>query len=200
MLNKKNKIDIDGDGNITFQDIKGSTITVNINDPKEIRLFLIQFQNRLNELPGAILEKLKENQDMESEIKVGANVYITALSAINMQTHKIQSLSLSVQVTNLTKEIRYFGRPYFKTDPILNLIPGNDAFLLLESDRTEWPVRLEYGQVLSCNFAVKQGFLDLLKERLDPDSATMKAFITSTVGELYESNDMPIELFFRRLE
>lgn len=197
MLDKENKISIDGNGNYSFQDINGSTITVNINNPEEIRLLLINFQNNLKELPNAILDKMKEHQDMKIELSVGANIYITILSAVDMNSGRKISTILSFQVTNLTKEIRYFGRPYFKTKPALSVTSKNNAFLMVESSNQEWPVRLEYGQVFNCEFPISNEFTELLRERLDIDNSTLQAFVTTTIGELYESNQMPIELFFR---
>jgi hypothetical protein len=51
------KAEIDGNGNIVIQNADNSTITINKDNPEEIRKFFIDFQNKLSELPKQIIMK-----------------------------------------------------------------------------------------------------------------------------------------------
>jgi hypothetical protein len=67
-----NKAEIDGDGNIVIQDADNSEITINMNNPEEIRNFFIDFQTRLSEIPKQIIDLMQSKNSNEVEITKGA--------------------------------------------------------------------------------------------------------------------------------
>lgn len=192
MLNKINKSFIDGDGNVVIQNADNSTITVNISDNEEIRTFLIEFQKQLAELPIEILNTLQKNLDLENEIKVGANYYLTVVAALSTMGNN--GVMWGVTITNLTKQIRYFNQPYFKVSPKFELEPGleHDTFMMFPIEKVSFPIRLEYGQVVSLTFEINPNAFSMFEKNAKPD-AFIQAFGGTTVGEIYSSNEYKLD-------
>lgn len=197
MLNKSH---IDGNGNVVIQDSENSTITINLADTDEIRKFLIDFQTQLSQLPSYILKELQEHNNLEKEIKIGANIYLTIL-AVTPEYGGNSSVLWGVTITNLTKEHRYFNQPYFKVSPAFDLGEGitHDTFLMFNKENVPFPVRLEYGQVLNLTFEVNQNQFETFKKNITEES-TMTAFCGTTVGELYTSDDYKLAKFQEEYE
>ncbi len=196
MFETNNETQITGDNNLVIQDIQGSTVTINLNNPKELRDFMIKFQNELIKLPLNILEKLKEHQQLEIPPTVGANLYLTVLVMVPLGgSFSIIGKKLSVTVTNLTKEIRYFNKPYFKSHPQLPIQTEQfDSFILL--DQENYPFRLEYGEVKSLQYELKPKLIEDFS-RISTADGYIEAFINTTVGELYSSNRMKMSQLFQ---
>ena len=196
MLNKSH---IDGHGNVVIQDADNSTITINLADTEQVRKFFIDFQTKLSELPREILTELQKHNNLETEMKVGANIYLTVIAAIADFANN--AVLWGVTITNLTKEQRYFNQPYFKVSPRFELEPGleHDTFMMFPKEQLKFPVRLEYGEVLSLTFEVNPNQFALFKK-----NATEYAFLTcycgTTVGELYNSNDYKLDKFVKDYE
>ena len=93
---------IDGNGNIVIQRVEGSTITINPSIPDEVRKALIDHQSLIAELPNKILQILMDNNAKEPPV-IGANIYL----GLNLMagTYGIAGISISVQITNLTKKL-----------------------------------------------------------------------------------------------
>lgn len=62
---KINKAEVDGDGNVVIQGTDNSEITVNMNNPEEIRKFFIDFQQNLHSLPTKILDLMEDKNSNE---------------------------------------------------------------------------------------------------------------------------------------
>jgi hypothetical protein len=188
MLNKINKSFIDGNGNVVIQNADNSTITVNLSDSDEIRTFLVEFQKQLNELPIEILNELKKHLNLETELKVGANLYLTVIAAI--AEYGGNGVLWGITVTNLTKENRYFNQPYFKVSPKFELEPGleHDTFMMFPKEKIQFPVKLEYGQVVSLSFDINANAFAMFKKNASENSY-IQAFCGTTVGEIYSSNE-----------
>lgn len=196
MLNNSH---IDGHGNVVIQDADNSTITINLADTEQVRKFFIDFQTKLSELPLEILTELQKHNNIETEMKVGAKLYLTVIAAI--PDFGNNAVLWGMTITNLTKEHRYFNRPYFKVSPKFELEPGleNDTFMMFPKEQLQFPVRLEYGQVLNLTFEVNPNQFELFR-----NNATEEAFLTgycgATVGELYNSNDYNLDKFVKDYE
>ena len=112
------KAEVVGDNNIVIQKVDGSTITINTENAEEVRKALIELQTIVTELPDNIVRKLMENNN-SAVPTVGANIYLgldLLIAGIG-----IMGVSLSVQITNLTKEIRFYNKPFFKVSTPLEL-------------------------------------------------------------------------------
>lgn len=175
-----------------IQNADNSTITVNIGDNEQIRTFLIEFQKQLAELPIEILNTLQKNLDLENEIKVGANYYLTVIAALSTMGNN--GVMWGITITNLTKEIRYFNQPYFKVSPKFELEPGleHDTFMMFPIEKVTFPIRLEYGQVLSLTFEINPNAFAMFEKNATPDSF-IQAFGGTTVGEIYSSNEYKLD-------
>jgi len=195
----ENTAHIDGNGNIIIQDVDGAIITVNPQNTGELRNLIIDIGTKLNELPKNILELIKNNQDIKSETAKGANLYLTVMVELHAEHQK---LKFGLTITNLTKEHRYFNQPFFKVTPKIEILEGveHDTFVMIPENDNNFPVRLEYGQVVSYNYNIKDGAYKMYKKMLDKDEkANIQAFTNTTVGELYESNQFSIEKLFEHL-
>ena len=61
-------------------------------------------------------------------------------------------------------------------------------------DPIEFPRRMEYGEVLSENYQLVQGNIEMFQVLLSKDSeATLTAYVTTTLGELYKSEPYHIK-------
>ena len=98
-----NKAEVKGDGNVVIQDADNSEITINTNNPEEIRKFFIDFQNKLSEIPKEILDMMESKNPNDVAIEIGANVYLS-LNLEIIPGHDITGISFGVTITNLTKE------------------------------------------------------------------------------------------------
>ena len=104
----------------------------------------------------------------------------------------IEGISFGVTITNLTKENRYFNSPVFKLSAEFN---GTDTFVLM--DRTHnisFPKKLEYGEVVTEDYPLRQNSKSVFEEVLKKDEeATLKVIVNTTVGEIYHSNEYKVK-------
>jgi len=187
-----NKASIDGNGNILIQGNDNSDITINVDKPEEIRQFIIDFQNQLNQLPYKILELMESKNPNDVEIEKGANIYFALNVGISTTGGGIEGISFGVTITNLTKENRFFQAPIFKLSTEFN---GNDTFALMDrTHNVNFPKKLEYGEVVTEVYPLRSGSKLVFEEvyKNDPDS-TLKVIVNTTVGEIYHSNEYKIK-------
>ena len=182
---------IDGNGNIVIQRVEGSTITINPSIPDEVRKALIDHQSLIAELPNKILQILMDNNAKEPPV-IGANIYL----GLNLMagTYGIAGISISVQITNLTKEIRFYNRPFFKVSTPIEKNLNTFVMTNVVGIPIDFPRRMEYGEVLSENYQLVQGNIEMFQVLLSKDSeATLTAYVTTTLGELYKSEPYHIK-------
>lgn len=182
---------IDGNGNIVIQRVEGSTITINPSIPDEVRKALIDHQSIIAELPNKILQILMDNNAKEPPV-IGANIYL----GLNLMagTYGIAGISISVQITNLTKEIRFYNRPFFKVSTPIEKNLNTFVMTNVVGTPIDFPRRMEYGEVLSENYQLVQGNIEMFQGLLSKDSeATLTAYVTTTLGELYKSEPYHIK-------
>jgi hypothetical protein len=55
---------------------------------------------------------------------------------------------------------------------------------------------MEYGEQYQVMYSLKKGFLDEM-QKLRNQEVTLTAFVTTTVGEKYKSNEMKIDDLFK---
>lgn len=186
-----NKSTIDGDGNIVIQDAANSEITINTNNPEEIRKFFIDFQNKLNEIPKEIFELMVSKNPNDVAIKTGANVYLS-FNLMVTGMGGIGGISLGVTITNLTKENRFFNAPFFKLSKPFD---GNlDTFAMTDTiHQIRFPKKLEYGEVVTETYQIRAQSREIYDKVLAKDKeATIQVIISTTIGEIYKSNEYEI--------
>lgn len=179
------KVDIDGNGNIVIQKAVGSTITINPAVPEDVRKALIEHQALISQLPDKIVQMLMENNADEPPV-IGAIVYL-GLSLL-ASDYGVAGISMSVQITNLTKEIRFYNKPFFKVSTPFD--KGADTFMMTNvvGNAVHFPRKMEYGEVISENYQLVQSNIQMFQELLakDPD-VTLTAYVGTTLGEVYKS-------------
>ena len=183
-----NKAEVKGDGNVVIQDADNSEITINTNNPEEIRKFFIDFQNKLSEIPKEILDMMESKNPNDVAIEIGANVYLS-LNLEIIPGHDITGISFGVTITNLTKENRFFNAPFFKLSVPFE---GNlDTFALTDKVyNIQFPKKLEYGEVVSEAYSIRAGSKEMYEKALAKDpEATLQVTVGTTIGEIYKSNE-----------
>jgi hypothetical protein len=185
-----NKSIIDGNGNVVIQDSDNSTITINTNNPEEIRKFFIDFQSQLRNLPNDILELMESKNPNSVVIDNDANVY---LSFNLMISDSGQGYALGVTITNLTKENRFFNTPFFKTSETIE--HDLDTFIMTNAIyKIQFPKKLEYGEVVSESYEIKPGAKDIFEKVIAKNGdAFIQAITSTTLGEVFKSNKYSIK-------
>lgn len=189
---KFNEAKFDSDGNIVIQDVTSSEITINLSDNKAVLSFLTGMSDQIGKLPANILDALSKVKIEDSEFS-GLNVYLTVLINFNTLSSAVKSLSFGLAITNLNSSIRYVNSPYFKVSKPLELGEGlkHDTFKLVSPTNSEFPVRLEFGQVKEAVYDIPPNQIKLFRNNLS-DDLTIQAFITTTLGEIHVSNEYKI--------
>ena len=183
------KVEIDGNGNIVIQKAEGSTITINPAIPEEVRKALIDHQSLISELPNKFLKILMDNNAKAPPV-IGANVYL----GLNFLANGgIMGISISVQITNLTKDIRFYNKPFLKVSVPIHM--GADTFVMTNiiGEQIKFPRKMEYGEVISEGYLLVPNNILLFEELLAKDTdATLTAYVSTTLGEVYKSDPYPI--------
>lgn len=127
--------------------------------------------------------------------KVDLGVFHT-LETINYRlvSHSM-GLSFRVIVTCISKEHRYFNEPVFKlSKPIEDNV--DTFYLLTKLNANKYPFKLEFGQQFMASYNIDSHnaslFVRLLKQ--DP-SLTIKATVSTTIGEIIESEPCSLYRF-----
>ena len=127
-----------------------------------------------------VVEKEQENDGL---------VYLS-VNVIMSEYYGFSGGSLGVTITNIEKEHRYFNQPYFKLSQAFE--GGTDAFYGTKMLRpVQFPVKLEYGEVASVDYELVLNSLEAIWNKL-PEDATVQAILTTTIGEKYKSNLVPV--------
>ena len=195
MLDKKEIVSahITGDGNIIVQNSDNTTITIDTKNIVELRKQISNLQEKLNLFNPEILQVMQQkvkDAGIEELPVIDANIYFGIgifMDGIN------RSLGFSITITNLTKEHRYFSQPSFN---LSHPYKGADSFILttLIGKQIDFPIRLEYGQPVTVHYTIGEGQISFLREILSlNEDASIAIVSTTTVGEIYRSNEHTIK-------
>lgn len=195
MLDKKEIVSahITGDGNIVVQNSDHTTITIDTKNIVELRKQISNLQEKLNLFNPEILQVMQQkvkDAGIEELPVIDANIYFGIgifMDGIN------RSLGFSITITNLTKEHRYFSQPSFN---LSHPYKGADSFILTTSigKQIDFPIRLEYGQPVTVHYTIGEGQISFLREILSlNEDASIAVVSTTTVGEIYRSNEHTIK-------
>ncbi len=107
-------------------------------------------------------------------------------------TGRIEGVGINIQITNKMKEIRYFDCPTFQSS--LPIVGTNDSFQFLDAVvPVSFPAKLEFGQQISVTYKLIPNNIAIFASVLAKDPhATIKAIVTTTLGERCES--APLEI------
>lgn len=154
-------------------------------EPEQFAQVILRKLEKENNVP--IIQK---EQEKIAEIYLSQNILISEFQSVYGAT-------IGVTITNLTKEYRYYSEPYFK---ISKGIDGKyDTFFLAgRMERVSFPIKMEWGQPLTVNYELKPGGIEQLKNL--PEDTTLKAIVTTTIGEKFESNEVKISDLTRHLK
>lgn len=140
-----------------------------------------------------ILKKLDKNDNIpiiQQETKPNeiANIYLSQ-NILYSDFQGIYGATIGVTITNLTKEYRYYTEPFFKFS---NEIEGKfDTFFMTgKMENIKFPRKLEWGEPLTVNYELNLGAIQMMKKL--EEGTTLKAIVTTTIGEKFESNEIKI--------
>ena len=148
------------------------------------------------ELAERIVRKLGNeiNIPIPEKEEPKGRVYLTTYLEMS-EYYGLTGLLIGVTVTNTIKEHRYFNPPYFKLSK--PLVGENDTFQMFDAVvPINFPKKMEYGEQYTVQYKLKKGFLDMLKQHLG-QKVTITAFVTTTVGEKFISNEMLVDDIFK---
>ena len=194
MLDKQETISaqINGEGNIVVQNSDNTTITIDMNNIVELRKQISNLHKELSIFDPKILQVM-QHKIVEAGIdklpEIDANIYFS----LDFITNGIErGMGMSVTITNLTKEHRYFTQPTFH---LSQPFKGADSFILTTpiGNPTQFPARLEYGQPVTVHYSIGNGQISFLREVIaQNEKASLSVVSSTTVGEIYRSNEQPI--------
>ncbi len=147
-------------------------------------------------LAEMIIQKLgKEiNIPIPEKEEPKGQIYLSTYLQVS-EFYGLTEIMIGVNVTNIIKEHRYFNGPYFK---ISQPIDGtNDTFQLMDMvSPVAFPKKMEYGEQYQVYYNLKKGFLDQL-EKFKGQDVKLTAYVTTTVGEKFSSNQMKIDDLYK---
>ena len=195
MLDKKEIVSahITGDGNIVVQNSDNTTITIDMKNIVVLRKQISNLQEQLNLFNPEILQVMQQkvrDAGIEGLPVIDANIYFGIGILLDGITRR---LGVTITITNLTKEHRYFTQPSFNLN---HPFKGADSFILTTSigKQIEFPIRLEYGQPVTVHYTIGEGQISFLREILSQNEDASLAVVSSTtVGEIYRSNEHTIK-------
>jgi len=148
------------------------------------------------ELANKIIQKLgaEPNIPLPEKEEPKGNVYLTTYVQVS-EFYGYTGVNIGITVTNVVNDHRYFNGPYFKISK--PLVGNADTFQLMDTmTPISFPKRMEYGEQYQVMYSLKKGFLDEM-QKLRNQEVTLTAFVTTTVGEKYKSNEMKIDDLFK---
>lgn len=155
-------------------------------EPVEFAIMIMKKLSKESSIPIAKKEQINSGQ---------IHFSIRVLTDTNLNT--LKGTTLSVSITNTNKEFRYFNRPVFKLSEKFN---GVDTFTPLQTIvPTKFPAKLEYGQLLDVDFKIYKESLELMWRKINGETK-VKVIVTTTLGEVYESNAILVSEIIKSIE
>jgi len=140
-----------------------------------------------------ILKKLEKDENIpiiqqETELNKIASIYLSQ-NILFSEFQGVYGATVGVTITNLTKEYRYYTEPFFK---LSTEIEGkfDTFFMTSKMENIQFPKKMEWGQPLTVNYELNREMFQMLKQL--PSETTLKAIVTTTIGEEFESNEVKI--------
>lgn len=145
-----------------------------------------------------IIAKVKDKStaNVESTKNISKNaveVYLspkimTGISDFSGPT--IIGASIGIQITNKSSNYKYFYQPFFKLSHPFEGV--NDTFYLIETIKSvSFPKKTEPGEPIEVLYKLASQGIELLRSL--PEDTTMKAIVTTTLDEKFESNEVFIK-------
>ena len=139
-------------------------------------------------VPSALVGKpvhYEENKKSVGRVDFSVNVMFTTY--FGKPTGNIEGVALGVEVTNMTKEVRYFNQPLFKLS--IPISGSADSFTMLNMVQPmSFPVRLDFGQQYFVSYKLVPGNMEMFQSIIDRDpNATITVMVSTSLGEKSES-------------
>lgn len=177
---------------IVLQKRGGDDLSNDIDYSKKMQIIAESITNE-KPIPSALMTCSNTraiSQELIAEVYFSQDLMLETLWG--KPSGKIIGVVIHVQVTNLSKEIRYFNQPTFKVSVPID--GEADAFVMFNSIAPiDFPVKLEYGQQYDVAYKLVPGNMEMFSSLLNKDSsATIKAIVKTTLNERIESNSYKI--------
>jgi hypothetical protein len=152
------------------------------------------------EFAHLIIKKLEKEPTIplpEKEQEDDGKIYLE-VNVIFSEFQGFSGAALGVSITNVVKEHRYFNEPYFKLTNTFEDGETDSFFLFDKIIPIEFPNKLEFGQAVSVNYQLKPRSLEMWEKQ--PVDTLVQAIVTTTVGEKYKSNQVPVSDIIKTLK
>lgn len=158
---------------------------------------------RINRAKAKFCEYIKSRVAGESPVKhvqEYLDVYLSHDVLLNTQFGRPTSVAgytISVRITNCFKETRYVCHPSFECS--VPFEKGISTFLMTEPIvQRNYPIKLERGEVLTETYRLFPGTYESFRSMLVADEkATIKAIVSSTLKEIFQSNELIVASLVR---
>lgn len=133
------------------------------------------------------INKLLHDQKAIEPIKVHFGVNILFETMFEQPTGRIEGIAFRVDITNTSKEPRYVNAPSFE---LSDYYDGFNAFQLnnVIGNRYNFPVKLEFGQVLTQVYMLNRANVEMFKKMLaDVPTITIQAVGSTTIEEVVKA-------------
>ncbi len=152
-------------------------------------------------IPASLLKSNTQiclNQEPVAKVYLSQNILFETFWG--RQNGSINGIAIGVQITNINKEVRYFNQPTFNVS--VPIEGKADSFLMLNSVvPVHFPVKLEFGQQVSVSYKLVPGNIEMFARMVDNDpNATIKAIVTTSLGEKIESEDYKLSEIVKNRE
>lgn len=150
------------------------------------------------ELANRIIQKLGQepNIPLPEKNTPSGNVYLSTYIQVS-DFSGVRGINIGVTVTNTVNDFRYFNGPYFQLSK--PMVGDVDTFQLTETlTPISFPKRMEYGEQYQVMYIISKGFLDSI-EKFKGNNVTLTAYVHTTVGERFKSNEMKIDDLFKAM-
>jgi len=153
---------------------------INLNDYSPFQLADLLLKKIGTEPSIPITKSIQENKLAIVHLELYYNFFPGGLPS---------SATLTVNITNLNRDYRYFYEPKFLFSQEIG--GANAVYFRDKITPITFPIKMEYGEVKVVSYMVNSQSLDFWK-RFDYES-TIKVIANTTIGESFESNPLEIE-------
>ena len=177
---------------LILQSRSGDDLSDDVNYEEKLQVVIDSILNE-KPLPDVLKPSYSDKRSFDSPVAlVELSQGVLFETYYGKPTGRIEGVAVDIQITNRVKEVRYFNCPIFQSS--LPIVGTNDSFQFLDAVvPVSFPAKLEFGQQVSVSYKLVSNNIAMFASLLDKDPhATIKAVVTTTLGERCES--APLEI------
>ena len=177
---------------LILQSRSGDDLSDDVNYEEKLQIVIDSILNE-KPLPNALKPSRSDEYSFDSPIAfVELSQGVLLETYYGKPTGRIEGVAVDIQITNRIREVRYFNCPIIQSS--LPFVGTNDSIQLLDAVvPVSFPAKLEFGQQVSVSYKLDSNNIAMFASLFAKDPhATIKAIVTTTLGERCES--APLEI------